>query len=137
MTDLARSHFILYVSDQEASRRFYEHVLGQPPSLHVPGMTEFRLGAETILGLMPEQGIARLLQLDPAAIPTKGGLRGEVYLVVSTPEAYHQRAREAGGRELSPYALRDWGDWAAYSRDPDGYVLVFAGPDRLARGAVS
>ncbi len=47
-------NFILYVRDQAASARFYGSVLEQEPTLDVPGMTEFRLSAESVLGLMPE-----------------------------------------------------------------------------------
>ena len=36
--------------------------------------------------------------------------------------------RAAGAAELSPCALRDWGDYAAYFADPDGNVLVIARP---------
>lgn len=45
------AHFILYVEDQERSRRFYEAVLEQVPTLHVPGMTEFALPGGSLLGL--------------------------------------------------------------------------------------
>ncbi len=34
-----RANIILFVSDQEASARFYEAVLMMRPSLNVPGMT--------------------------------------------------------------------------------------------------
>lgn len=56
-----KAHFILYVTDQERSAAFYSSVLGAAPSLNVPGMTEFLLGDLTVLGLMPEEGIVRLL----------------------------------------------------------------------------
>jgi uncharacterized protein len=123
----ARTHIILYVRDQETSRRFYETVLGIRPSLHVPGMTEFQLASGTILGLMPEAGIARVLHLDVEAIAPAGHLRSELYLVVDEPETCHQRALDAGASELSPLAVRNWGHAVAYSLDPDGYVLAFAG----------
>lgn len=54
-------NFILYVTDQAASARFYAAVLALPPALDVPGMTEFRLGEGATLGLMPVSGIRRLL----------------------------------------------------------------------------
>jgi catechol 2,3-dioxygenase-like lactoylglutathione lyase family enzyme len=41
----ATAHFILYVADQAASAAFYTRVLGASPTLDVPGMTEFALGA--------------------------------------------------------------------------------------------
>ena len=120
-------HFILYVSDQERSTAFYSDVLGEVPSLNVPGMTEFRLKDSTVLGLMPETGIVHLLGpaiLNPAL--ARGIPRSEVYLVVEDPAAFQARAIAAGARELSPLSLRDWGHRAAYCLDPDGHVLAFA-----------
>lgn len=120
-------HFILYVSDQERSTAFYSDVLGEVPTLNVPGMTEFRLEDSTVLGLMPETGIVKLL--GPAIVHpalARGVPRAEVYLVVENPAAFYARAIAAGARELSPLALRDWGHTAAYCLDPDGHVLAFA-----------
>ena len=56
-----KSHFILYVANQEKSTRFYEIVFAQKPTLNVPGMTEFELNEGSVLGLMPSQGIKKLL----------------------------------------------------------------------------
>jgi len=97
------------------------------PVLDVPGMTEFKLNEETFLGLMPSAGIKRLLG-DNLPDPDKaaGIPRAEVYLHVTEPESYHSRAILNGAKELSPLTVRDWGDEAAYSLDPDGHVLVFA-----------
>lgn len=121
--------FILYVRDQAASAAFYRAVLKRTPSLDVPGMTEFEVGAQARLGLMPEAGIRRLLG---EAVPDPGRASGiprsEVYLVVRDPSEYHRRAIEAGAAELSPVALRGWGDDVGYSLDPDGHVLAFARP---------
>ncbi len=125
MPGVSKTHFILYVHDQAVSRAFYETVLGQQPALDVPGMTEFIIRPDTVIGLMPEQGIARLLSLEVGAF-ARGSIRGEIYLIVASPEVYHQRARAAGARELSALALRDWGDRVAYSLDSDGYILAFA-----------
>lgn len=122
-----KSNFILYVKDQDKSACFYEKVLLQPPILHVPGMTEFKLSDQSVLGLMPNAGIRRLLG---AAIPdpekASGIPRAELYLSVDDPSDFHRRALENGATELSPLLLRGWGDEAAYSLDPDGHVLVFA-----------
>ena len=124
---MRRCNFILYVRDQEHSTAFYAKVLDLAPTLHVPGMTEFTLTDGAILGLMPERGIKALLGAalnDPAA--ATGIPRCELYLTVDDPQAYHLRSLAAGGVELSPLLDRDWGDRAAYSRDPDGHVLAFA-----------
>ncbi|GJM44654.1 MAG: hypothetical protein DHS20C21_14960 [Gemmatimonadota bacterium] len=126
---MSSAMFILYVRDQERSRRFYEAVLGRSPTLDVPGMCEFALPGGATLGLMPEAGIRRLLGdalPDPA---TGGGVpRAELYLVVPNPGDFHARALAAGARELSPLTPRDWGDRVAYCLDPDGHVLACAQP---------
>lgn len=120
-------HFILYVRDQAKSAAFYETVLGIPPRLNVPGMTEFLVDEGVVLGLMPEAGIKRLLGHalpDPAT--GAGTPRCEVYLVVADAVAHHARALRAGAVELSPVSLRGWGHDVGYSLDPDGHVLAFA-----------
>lgn len=121
---MKRVHFILYVRDQAASRAFWSRALDVAPSLDVPGMTELELPGGAVLGLMPEQGIRRLL--GDAVLPPESGARAEVYVLVDDPAAAHARAVAAGARELSPLAPRDWGHDAAYSVDPDGHVLAFA-----------
>lgn len=128
-----KAHFILYVTNQERSAAFYSSVLGEAPSLDVPGMTEFSLGDGAVLGLMPEEGIVRLLG-DAIADPSlaNGIPRSELYLVVQDPAVFHGRAIAAGAREVSPLALRDWGHLAAYSLDPDGHTLAFASPTEAA-----
>jgi hypothetical protein len=120
-------HVILFVEDQQASTRFYTFVLDRPPDLNVPGMTEFHLGAQAVLGLMPMAGIRRLLG---SALPDPSSARGipraEVYLKTEGAAKYHARALAGGARELDVMRLRDWGDLVAYSLDPDGHVLAFA-----------
>ena len=124
-----KTHFILYVADQQRSMEFYSAALGATPTLNVSGMTEFSLGENAVFGLMPEDGIVRLLG-ERITHPSlaRGIPRCEVYLVVDDAAAFHSRAVKAGAREISPLALRDWGHFAAYSLDPDGHVLAFASP---------
>ncbi len=90
-------------------------------------MTEFEVGRDTVLGLMPEAGIVRLLG-DAIDKPVPAGRtpRAELYLMVDDPQGYHERALASGGLELSKLLPRDWGHTAAYSLDPDGYVIAFA-----------
>lgn len=125
-----KSLFIVYVADQERSAKFYTRVLACEPTLNVPGMTEFALTPTSVLGLMPEAGIKRLLG---NALPDPAGAHGipraELYLRVADAAAYHQRALSAGATELSAMALRSWGDRAAYSLDLDGHVIAFAETD--------
>ncbi len=124
------SYFILFVAEQERSTRFYTEALGLAPRLHVPGMSEFQLPGGGVLGLMPEQGVRRLLgPVLAASEPQPSGARCELYLLVDDPGAWHARALAAGAEEISPLQARNWGHCAAYSRDPDGHVLAFAGLD--------
>jgi RimJ/RimL family protein N-acetyltransferase/catechol 2,3-dioxygenase-like lactoylglutathione lyase family enzyme len=124
---MMRSHFILYVNDQERSTRFFRELLGYPPTLDVPGMTEFVLNSGSVLGLMPAGGIVQLLGnaiRDPRA--AEGTPRAELYLVAPDAHLLQARALAAGGRELSPVSARDWGHRVGYVADPDGHVLGFA-----------
>jgi hypothetical protein len=95
-------------------------------------MTEFTLGNQVVLGLMPETGIKTVLG---PALPDPGAGRGipraEVYLVVANPADCHTRALAAGPTELSPLAPRSWGNDVAYSLDPDGHVVAFAATPTL------
>ncbi|MCB0367924.1 MAG: hypothetical protein KDD45_00435 [Bdellovibrionales bacterium] len=120
-------HTILYVNDQKISRDFYKSVLNVAPKLDVPGMTEFQLSESHILGLMPENGIKRLLGRSIADFnSTIVTPRAELYFRVENPTDYFSRAIELGGKELSPILKRDWGDEAGYIMDRDGYILAFA-----------
>ena len=122
-------YFILYVRDQEASTAFYSAALGMDPKVHVPGITEYQVADRTLLAVMPEAGIKRLLGdsiNDPAL--ARQAPRAEVYLVVDDPAGWHARALEAGATELRPLTQADWGHDVAYSLDPDGHVLAFARP---------
>lgn len=130
MAEGAAAHFIFYTADQEASTRFYAFVLGRPPRLHVPGMTEFDLAGGAVLGLMPEAGIKRLLgEALPDPAKAAGVPRAELYLVVGDAAGHLARAVAGGGRELSALQRRDWGAEVGYALDPDGHVLAFARAD--------
>ena len=120
--------FILYVSDQEKSRIFYEEVLKSTPILNVPGMTEFELCRGVKLGLMPEKGIARILS-DQVPHPSEGtGIpRCELYLKVDDPESFMRRGILSGGTKISECLDRDWGDRVGYISDLDGHIIAFAG----------
>lgn len=115
-------HFILYVRNQAASRDFYEQLLGRSPRLDVPGITEFELGGGAVLGLMPEDGIEKLLPIQTSpATP-----RCELYLVFDDLTPVLERGLAAGGRLLSAAEVRSWGARVAYLLDPDQHVVALA-----------
>lgn len=120
-----KAHFILYVNDQADAAEFYAKTLGHSPRLNVPGMTEFDIGDDAVLGLMPFDSASRLLGQDLIA-DKRSSACAEIYLIVDDPAEYHSRAIAAGAVEISPLELRDWGHEAAYSADPFGTVLAFA-----------
>jgi predicted enzyme related to lactoylglutathione lyase len=119
--------FILYVTDQKCSKSFYQCLLRREPILDVPGMTEFQLSEMSILGFMPETGIAKLLG-DQIPNPSSGnGIpRCELYLRVDDIEFEFQNALKCGARMISPPLDRDWGDRVCYFSDPDGHIIAFA-----------
>ncbi len=121
------SYMILYVADQDRSTNYYSQLLNLEARLEVPGMTEFELSNGCVLGLMPEQGIKKLLgdQLPDPAL-ARGIPRAEVYLLVKNAKAYHERALSLGAQPLSPLTKRSWGHRVAYSLDFDGHVIAFA-----------
>lgn len=119
--------FILYVADQKRSKLFYSFVFDLKPFLDVKGMTEFMLGQNCKLGLMPENGIAKILTDKTPHPATGNGIpRCEIYLRTDNAKSYFFRAVAAGGKIISEFSLRDWGDSVAYISDPDGHIIAFA-----------
>ncbi len=122
-----RIHFILYVNDQLRSTSFYSTLLGLEPTLNVPGMTEFELPGGSVLGLMPENGIAKIISGRlPHPSTANGTPRCELYLVVTDLTAAYERAILAGARLIDGTKDRDWGHRAAYFADPDGHIIALA-----------
>lgn len=119
--------FILYISNQEKSRDFYQILLQQKPSLDVSGMTEFTLNDFVKIGLMPNEGIAKIIT-PKLPHPTSGiGIpRCELYLQVDNIESIFEEAKQAGAIEISPITLRDWGDYVGYLTDFDGHIIALA-----------
>lgn len=121
-----KSMIILYVSDQERSKAFYQLILEHEPLLHVPGMTEFSLTADFKLGLMPEKGIAKILCPNTPDPSLGNGIpRCELYLLVNDPAEALNKAINAGAKEISKAELRNWGDTVSYCADPDGHIIAF------------
>lgn len=122
-----QTQFILYVANQEKSKCFYEQLLNIKPSLHVLGMTEFQLSESTKLGLMPENGIAKILGNSTPHPNTGNGIpRCELYLKVKNANEYLERGIQLGAKMISPLQQRDWGDKVGYITDADGHVIAFA-----------
>lgn len=125
--NIKQTEFILFVKDQLVSRDFYKKVLGINPSLDVPGMTEFDLGNNVKLGLMPNNGIYKILeQVTPHPKTGVGIPRCELYLIIDNINECFNNALNNGARLVSPVMDRDWGDRVGYFSDPDGHIIAFA-----------
>lgn len=127
MAKIRKIEFILYVSEQKSSKAFYQSLLQSEPVLDVAGMTEFALSENCTLGLMPNDGIARIIG-DALPHPESGtGIpRCELYLLVEDAQKTFEHAMQCGARLVSPVADRDWGDRVGYVSDPDGHVIALA-----------
>ncbi|RLD77950.1 MAG: lactoylglutathione lyase, partial [Bacteroidetes bacterium] len=124
---IKQTQFILYVSDQNKSKKFYKNILQMEPVLDVPGMTEFQLSSNTKLGLMPETGIAKILQNKVPHPATGNGIpRCEIYLLVDNIHPYIDRIEKYGAKLISTLQSRDWGDKVAYFADLDGHIIAIA-----------
>ncbi len=118
---------ILYVQDQEQSAIFYEKLLCQKPSLHVPGMTEFTINDSCKLGLMPNSGISKIVSpILPQPATGTGIPRCELYLKVENIDTAFELALNCGAQLISPVQERNWGDTVCYFADADGHVIAFA-----------
>lgn len=127
MKHILSSEFILYVDNQEVSSRFYEALFRTKPILEVPGMTEFILSETLKIGLMPNNGIAKIIT--PTTVhPEKGnGIpRCELYFYVENIELEYQNALQAGAKIISGIENRNWGDRVCYFADLDGHIIAFA-----------
>jgi len=120
-------YIILYVADQNESTQFYKTLLQKEPCLVVPGMTEFLLSDSLKLGLMPNDGIAKILKsVTPHPSLGKGIPRCELYFYTDSLEVSFLLAIENGATLVSPIASRDWGDTVGYLADKDGHIIALA-----------
>ncbi len=125
--ELKHCEFILYVSNQEQSKLFYQILFNQEPTLDVLGMTEFTLNTYTKIGLMPNDGIAKIISPTLPHPELGNGIpRCELYLTIADLENNFERILKAGAKLISPISLRDWGDNVGYIADFDGHVIALA-----------
>lgn len=127
MKHISFTQIILYVSNQEKSKDFYSQIFRKEPDLHVLGMTKFILSNTCKLGLMPNNGIAKILK-DKTPHPESGnGIpRCELDFYVQDIELEFSNAMESGALLISPIADKDWGDKVCYFSDLDGHIIAFA-----------
>jgi len=121
------SEIILYVKDQGISCSFYKNIFRKEPDLNVPGITEFIISDNCKLGLMPNNGIAKILGENTPHPETGNGIpRCELYFYVDDVELEFENAKMSGAKLISPIEKRNWGDKVCYFSDPDGHIIAFA-----------
>lgn len=127
MKHIQLTETILYVENQNVSTAFYEKLFRQKADLNVPGMTEFKVSDNCKIGLMPNNGIAKILK-DKTPHPQTGtGIpRCELYFYVENITLEFENATTAGAQLISPITNQDWGDKVCYFADPDGHIIAFA-----------
>jgi len=116
---------ILPVADIEAAASFYGRLLEMPGRRVSSGRHYFDCGG-TILACYDA-----LADGDPAPV---GPNPQNVYFSVYQLEAAHERAREAGCRELTPIEVRPWGERSFYASDPFDNPICFVDSQTLFTG---
>ncbi|MCB9523315.1 MAG: VOC family protein [Myxococcales bacterium] len=117
---------ILPVAEVAQAAAFYAAAFGWPVAVRVPVYVEFHLPGGQRLGLYEREAFSATAGL--ATPPPVGGAGAEIYLHTDSLDDAIAQVLAAGGRPLSPRAVRPWGDEAAYFADPDGHVVVVARP---------
>ena len=111
MKQIVGIEIILYVHDQKRSTEFYTALFRRKPHINVPGMTEFILSDRCKLGLMPHDGIVKILK-DFMPHPDRGnGIpRCELYLRTNGVTAEYDNALQVGAKLISVVKSQNWGD---------------------------
>jgi uncharacterized protein len=124
------SFVTLGVIDLQRATRFYADGLKLPRLASPPTVAFFELG-KTRLALYPRD----LLAADAGVSPAGSGFAGFAlaYNVRSAAEVDQLlgQATAAGGRIVRPARPTDWGGYAGYFADPDGFLWEVAWNPRL------
>jgi catechol 2,3-dioxygenase-like lactoylglutathione lyase family enzyme len=122
------SFVTLGVSDLERATRFYRDGLGLAVLKALPEVTFFELG-RTWLALFPRQ----MLAADAGVPATGAGFAGFAGFALAhnvrsaqEVEALLAQAAAGGGRLVKPGQRTDWGGYAGYFADPDGFLWEVA-----------
>lgn len=121
---------IAYVPKVEASLTFFERAFGIPRRfLHESGTYgELETGATTLAFAAHELGDMNFHGGHVHADLSPQPLGMEIALVTEDIAAAHQRALDAGAKELAAPQLRPWGQTVSYVRCPDGLLVELCTP---------
>lgn len=115
----------LGVADLERATRFYEECLGLPRLETPPEITFFELG-KTWLALWPRESLVADAGVSPAGSGFPGFALAHNVRSPAEVDAILARAASGGGRVVKPGHPTDWGGYAGYFADPDGFLWEVA-----------
>lgn len=116
---MAMRYIILYVSDREASVRFYRDLLGLPVRREQGTYIEFDTGS-TMLALNTKEFVREMMEFP---VPNQTSHSFEIGFVVEDVRAEIERLSAHGVPVLTKPALKPWGQTVAYISDPDGHYI--------------
>jgi hypothetical protein len=120
------SFITLGVRDLERATSFYKDVLRLPQLPSPPGVVSFFEMGKTWLSLFPRKDLAA-----DAGVPAEGsGFPGFALAhnvrSIEEVDALLAEAAAGGGRIVKPGHATDWGGYAGYFADPDGFLWEVA-----------
>jgi catechol 2,3-dioxygenase-like lactoylglutathione lyase family enzyme len=116
----------LGVSDLERARRFYVDGLGLPVRPESGGDVVFLDLRGAWLALWPRSELARDTGMPAAGEGFRGFALAHNVLTQSEVDAVLAEAKAAGGTVVKPGQVTDWGGYAGYFADPDGFLWEVA-----------
>lgn len=120
------SFITLGVRDLERATSFYRDVLRLPQLPSPPGVVSFFEMGKTWLSLFPREDLAA-----DAGVPAEGsGFPGFALAhnvrAIEEVDRLLAEAAAGGGRIVKPGHETDWGGYAGYFADPDGFLWEVA-----------
>ncbi|MBN1302296.1 MAG: VOC family protein [Melioribacteraceae bacterium] len=120
-------HTILLVNDLQKSKAFYKLLFNLNPVVDTENIVEFEIGTNLILGLQTIDLPSKIFDYDVfAKYPNTSAGIHEIYIECENAEEMHEKAKQYGCIELSPFQKREWGHYTGYSINHDGHILAFA-----------
>lgn len=115
----------LGVADLERATTFYEQCLGLPRLATPPSVTFFELGT-LWLALWPRSSLAADAGLSPAGTGFPGFALAHNVRSPAAVDALLTQAVGGGATLVKPGQATDWGGYAGYFTDPDGFLWEVA-----------
>jgi len=115
----------LGVADLERATRFYAECLCLPRLKTPPSVTFFELG-KTWLALWPRESLAADAGLSPEGSGFPGFSLAHNVRSPAEVDALLARVATCGAKVVKPAQPTDWGGYAGYFTDPDGFLWEVA-----------